>query len=103
MMDYAMPRAHMLPSFITELGETLAPGNPLGIRGRAMGIASFSNWVCNYFVSLTFLTLIQVLGTAGTFWLYAIICFLGLWFVIKLVPETKGKTFEEIQTFWKKT
>jgi len=75
---------------------------PLGIRGRAMGIASFSNWVCNYFVSLTFLTLIQVLGTSGTFWLYAIICFLGLWFVIKLVPETKGKTFEQIQSFWKK-
>lgn len=74
---------------------------PLGIRGRAMGIATFSNWVCNYFVSLTFLTLLQELGTAGTFWLYAIICFLGLWFVIKLVPETKGKTFEQIQNFWK--
>ncbi len=76
---------------------------PLGIRGRAMGIASFSNWLCNYFVSLTFLTLIQELGTSGTFWLYAIICILGLWFVIKLVPETKGKTLEEIQAFWKKT
>lgn len=76
---------------------------PLGIRGRAMGIATFSNWVCNYFVSLTFLTLIQQLGTAGTFWLYAIICLFGLWFVIKLVPETKGKTFEEIQSFWKKS
>lgn len=75
---------------------------PLGIRGRAMGIATFANWVCNYFVSLTFLTLIQVLGTSGTFWLYAIICFLGLWFVIRLVPETKGKTFEQIQSFWKK-
>lgn len=75
---------------------------PLGIRGRAMGIATFSNWVCNYFVSLTFLSLIQGLGTSGTFWLYAIICFLGLWFVIKLVPETKGKTLEEIQSFWKK-
>ncbi len=76
---------------------------PLGIRGRAMGIATFSNWLCNYFVSLTFLTLIQELGTSGTFWLYAIICLFGLWFVIKLVPETKGKTFEEIQEFWKKT
>lgn len=75
---------------------------PLGIRGRAMGIATFSNWLCNFFVSLTFLTLLQVLGTSGTFWLYAIICFLGLWFVIKLVPETKGKTFEQIQSFWKK-
>jgi sugar porter (SP) family MFS transporter len=76
---------------------------PLGIRGRAMGIATFSNWVCNYFVSLTFLSLIQSVGIAGTFWLYAIICFLGLWFVIKLVPETKGKTLEQIQSFWKKT
>jgi SP family galactose:H+ symporter-like MFS transporter len=76
---------------------------PLGIRGRAMGIASFANWVCNYFVSLTFLSLIQMLGTSGTFWLYAIICFLGLWFVIRLVPETRGKTFEEIQAFWKKS
>ncbi len=74
---------------------------PLGIRGRAMGIATFSNWVCNYFVSLTFLTLIGALGSTGTFWLYAIICFLGLWFVIKWVPETKGKTLEQIQNFWK--
>lgn len=75
---------------------------PLGIRGRAMGIATFSNWVSNYFVSLTFLTMIQEFGTSVTFWIYAIICFLGLWFVIKLVPETKGKTFEQIQSFWKK-
>lgn len=76
---------------------------PLGIRGRAMGIATFANWVSNYFVSLTFLTLMENLGTSGTFWLYAIICFLGLWFVIKLVPETKGKTFEQIQSFWKES
>jgi carbon-monoxide dehydrogenase large subunit len=37
MMDYAMPRAHMLPSFKTELSETLAPGNPLGVRGGGEG------------------------------------------------------------------
>jgi len=37
MMDYAMPRAHMLPSLITELSETLAPGNPLGVRGGGEG------------------------------------------------------------------
>ena len=37
MMDYAMPRAHMLPSFTTELSETLAPGNPLGVRGGGEG------------------------------------------------------------------
>ena len=37
MMDYAMPRARMLPSFTTELSETLAPGNPLGVRGGGEG------------------------------------------------------------------
>src|SRR5205814_1350023 len=37
MMDYAMPRAHMMPSFTTELSETLAPGNPLGVRGGGEG------------------------------------------------------------------
>jgi carbon-monoxide dehydrogenase large subunit len=37
MMDYAMPRAHMLPSFVAELSETLAPGNPLGVRGGGEG------------------------------------------------------------------
>ncbi len=76
---------------------------PLGIRGMAMGISTFMNWLFNYFVSLTFLTLIQELSAAVTFWLYAAICILALWFVIKLVPETKGKTFEQIQDFWKRT
>jgi 77 Permeases of the major facilitator superfamily len=75
---------------------------PLGIRGRAMGIATLANWVCNYVVSLTFLTLIEEFGTGYTFWLYTVICLLGLWFVYKMVPETKGKTFEQIQDFWKK-
>ena len=37
MMDYAMPRAHGFPSFTTELSETLAPGNPLGVRGGGEG------------------------------------------------------------------
>jgi len=37
MMDYAMPRACMMPSFTTELSETLAPGNPLGVRGGGEG------------------------------------------------------------------
>lgn len=76
---------------------------PLAIRGRAMGVAVFSNWLANFFVSLTFLTLLHVLGSAGTFWLYAFICLIALLFVIKFVPETKGKTFEEIQEFWKKS
>jgi SP family galactose:H+ symporter-like MFS transporter len=75
---------------------------PLGIRGRAMGAATFANWASNYVISLTFLSLIQLVGASFTFWLYMIISLIGLWFVYKMVPETKGKTFEEIQAFWEK-
>lgn len=73
---------------------------PLKIRGKAMGIAVFANWFCNYLVSLTFLSLLDGLGASGTFWLYTMICALALWFVIKKVPETKGKTLEEIQRYF---
>jgi sugar porter (SP) family MFS transporter len=75
---------------------------PMGIRGRAMGIATFANWTFNYLISLSFLTLVDLLGKSFTFWLYAIIGILALWFVIKKVPETKGKTLKEIQTFLKR-
>ncbi|MBN1915182.1 MAG: sugar porter family MFS transporter [Parachlamydiales bacterium] len=75
---------------------------PMGVRGRAMGIASFSNWTCNFLISITFLTLVDLIGSSGTFWLYAFIGILAIWFIWKKVPETKGKTLEEIQEFWKK-
>jgi sugar porter (SP) family MFS transporter len=75
---------------------------PMGIRGRAMGIATFANWTSNYLISLSFLTLVDLLGKSFTFWLYAIIGIFALWFVIKKVPETKGKTLKEIQTFLKR-
>lgn len=74
---------------------------PAGVRGRAMGIATFANWTCNYVVSLTFLSLIESIGSGPTFWMYGLICLIALWFVYTQVPETKGKTFEEIQSFWK--
>ncbi len=75
---------------------------PRESRGRAMGVATSVNWLCNYLVSLTFLSLLDLLGASNTFWLYSLICALGIWFVWKFLPETKGKTLEEIQVFWKK-
>ncbi|NGX56218.1 MAG: Arabinose-proton symporter [Candidatus Anoxychlamydiales bacterium] len=74
---------------------------PMGIRGRAMGIATFANWTTNYIITLSFLTLIEILGKSFTFWLYAFIGIIALWFVIKKVPETKGKSLKEIQKFFK--
>lgn len=73
---------------------------PLRIRGRAMSIGTIANWGANLIVALTFLTLTQVLGKTATFWLYGAIS-IGAWlFAFFLVPETKGKTLEEIEAHW---
>ncbi|MCC5832648.1 MAG: sugar porter family MFS transporter [Chlamydiales bacterium] len=73
---------------------------PLSIRGRAMSLATFTNWSANLVVAISFLTLIQLIGQASTFWLYGFIS-IGCWFFIFfLVPETKGRTLEEIERFW---
>lgn len=75
---------------------------PLEIRGKAMGIAIAANWICNILVSLTFLTLLEMLTPSYTFYLYAFISVLGLIFVYFTVFETKGKTFAEIQKHYTK-
>jgi SP family galactose:H+ symporter-like MFS transporter len=75
---------------------------PLKVRGLAMSIASEANWGSNLIIALTFLTLVQVLGRSGTFWLYALVG-VGAWvFAFLLIPETKGKTLEEIEEHWRK-
>jgi sugar porter (SP) family MFS transporter len=75
---------------------------PLKIRGRAMGVATVANWGSNLLVALTFLSLLHVLGRAWTFWLYGIVGVLAWLFVYWLVPETKGRTLEEIEASWRK-
>ena len=70
---------------------------PLRIRGKAMGLALFANWLFNYIISLTFLFLLGSLGMSGTFILYAILSILCFIFVYLFVPETKGKSLEEIE------
>ncbi|KAI8370650.1 uncharacterized protein BYT42DRAFT_583190 [Radiomyces spectabilis] len=69
---------------------------PTAIRGKANGISTATNWLCNLFISSTFLSLTNLITTAGTFWLYAGIS-LVLWFVLLyLLPETAGKSLEEV-------
>jgi SP family galactose:H+ symporter-like MFS transporter len=73
---------------------------PLKVRGSAMSIATLANWGMNLAVALTFLTLVQSIGRPGTFWVYAAIS-IGAWiFIYLLVPETKGRTLEEIEKHW---
>ena len=70
---------------------------PNSIRGAAMSIASFVLWVSCYLLTFTFPILMEWCGGAGTFGLYAIICCTGAFFIFKYIPETKGKTLEEIE------
>ncbi|MBW8090169.1 sugar porter family MFS transporter [Streptomyces hygroscopicus subsp. hygroscopicus] len=70
---------------------------PLRIRGTAMSATMFSNWTMNFLVSLTFLTLLDTLGGAGTFTLYAAVCALLTVFALRCVPETRGKSLEQIE------
>jgi sugar porter (SP) family MFS transporter len=74
---------------------------PLKNRGVAMSAVTITNWAMNLLVAVTFLTLVGVLGHAGTFWLYGVIA-IGAWvFFYLLVPETKDKTLEQIEQHWR--
>ena len=73
---------------------------PTRIRGRAMSIATVFLWCGTLLVTLTFLSLVRVLTAPGAFLLYAIVCIAALLFVRLIVPETKGRSLEEIESWW---
>ena len=73
---------------------------PNKIRGTAMSVAVTSLWVACFILTYTFPLLNNALGAAGTFWIYAVICLAGLIFLSVRLPETKGKSLEEIEESW---
>lgn len=75
------------------MGEIL----PAKIRGNAASICTAFNWLCTFTVTKTFQNMVDSIGCAGTFWLFGAICFVGLFFVIIFVPETRGKSLEQIE------
>jgi sugar porter (SP) family MFS transporter len=70
---------------------------PNRIRGAAMALATFALWIACFILTYTFPLLNKSFGAAGTFWVYAGICLLGFIFIMKKLPETKGKSLEEIE------
>ena len=70
---------------------------PNRIRGTAMSIAVFALWSGCFTLTYTFPMLNARLGSAGTFWFYAIICAAGFIYCRRRLPETKGKSLEEIE------
>lgn len=70
---------------------------PNRLRGVAMSIATFSLWVASFILVFTFPIMNSVLGSYGTFWAYSMICIGGYIFIKRKLPETKGKSLEEIE------
>ncbi len=75
---------------------------PSRVRGKAVSFATAANWGAAFLVAQFFLTLTGGIGDSATFFLFAGMCVLGFIFVWRYVPETRGRTLEEIQQMWNK-
>jgi SP family arabinose:H+ symporter-like MFS transporter len=75
---------------------------PNKVRGRAMSVAAFTVWTSCYVVAQTFPMLNDsvAVGPAKTFWIYALVSLFSFVFVLLFIPETKGRTLEQIEKMW---
>ncbi|MGY6769842.1 sugar porter family MFS transporter [Komagataeibacter sp. NFXK3] len=71
---------------------------PLSCRSKGMSLVAATHWTADLLISLTTLSLVQALGAAGTFWMYAGLNVLAFVFIWRYVPETRGRSLEEIET-----
>jgi MFS family permease len=76
---------------------------PNKLRGRAMSVAALTVWISCYLVAQTFPMMNEnpSIGPATTFWIYAGVSLFAFFFILFRVPETKGRTLEEIEADWK--
>ncbi len=74
---------------------------PNRVRGRAMSIATFSNWTINFVCAFFFPWYVAQIGMGGGFFTFAFFCLIATLFFYHFVPETKGKSLEEIEIYWK--
>jgi SP family arabinose:H+ symporter-like MFS transporter len=75
---------------------------PIKVRGAAMGLATLALWLADFAVTLTFPVISDRFHPSSAFWLYAAMCALDLVFMWRFLPETKGRTLEEIERHWLK-
>ena len=109
---YAHSRGvHMLVFVVAAIGcyaMSLAPVTwvviseifPNRIRGAAISVAVTALWIASFILTYTFPLFNHALGAAKTFWIYAAVCVMGFLFIKRRLPETKGKTLEEIERLW---
>jgi len=73
---------------------------PNRIRGTAMSIATFANWGANFLTAFIFPWFVDKIGVGGGFFTFAGMCLIATIFFYRYVPETKGKSLEEIENYW---
>ena len=71
---------------------------PLGIREKATSLHAATLWGSNLLLTATALSMVNLLGIGGAMWFYAFLNFLGFVFIYFMMPETKGRSLEEIET-----
>ena len=70
---------------------------PNKVRAVAVATCTFFLWIGSFTLTLSFPLLNEALGTSGTFWIYSAICLAALLYFIKALPETKGKSLEQLE------
>src|SRR5690606_25496488 len=91
-------------SFIATYAATLGPVTwvylsevfPNKIRGYAMGLATLALWIANFITTASFPIMKDAIGLSATFAIHSVICFIYFIFILKMLPETKNKSLEEI-------
>lgn len=77
---------------------------PNTVRAQAVSLAILSLWIANFFVGQLTPVMLKApgWGPAATFWIFALMCAPALYITLKLIPETKGKSLEEIENYWQR-
>lgn len=75
---------------------------PLELRSKAASLGTMTNWLFTFIVSLTFLSLVDLLTQTGAFWFYGLIGLVTLWFCWRFVPETKGRSLAQVNTIFER-
>lgn len=73
---------------------------PAKFKGPGSSIVAFTNWIASFVVTKVFVDMQRSLTNAGTFWVFGSLCFIGILFGLLVLPETKGKTSEQIQALF---
>jgi len=73
---------------------------PTTVRAQAMSLATMTIWAGDFLVTATFLTVVEHLGMRGCFMLFAGLCVVAFVFSLRMVPETRGRTLEQIENSW---